>query len=80
MTSPDIVSLTQTEMRRLFQAADRTDGLLILPDHLKPATRERLIGTFVRARMVSLCEADEEVSYRLTPAGYRAAGRKCVGR
>ena len=76
MTSPDFVSLTQTEMRRLFQAANRTDGLLILPDHLKPMTRERLIGTFVRAGMVSLCEADAGVTYRLTPAGYRAAGRK----
>ena len=76
MTSPDYTSLTQTEMRRLFQAADRADGLLILPDHLKPATRERLIGKFSAAGLVSPYEADDGASYRLTPVGYRAAGRK----
>lgn len=76
MTSLDFPSLTQTELRRLVEAADRTDGLLILPDHLKPATRERLIGKFSAAGLVSRYATDDGISYRLTPAGYCAAGRK----
>jgi hypothetical protein len=76
MTSIGSSSLTQTETRHLVQAADRAGGLLILPEHLKPATRERLLGKFVHAGLVTRHETGDGVIHRLTAAGYCVTGRK----
>lgn len=76
MISLDPPHLTQTEKRHLVQAAERADGLLILPEHLKPATRERVLSKFIQAGLVTRHETDDGATHRLTTAGYRVTGRK----
>jgi hypothetical protein len=63
------ITLNKTETKLLVEAAGR-GGSLEIPDTLKSATRQRLIGRFERDGLVLAGEAGHE----LTSAGYRAVG------
>ena len=63
------ITLNKTETKLLVEAAGR-GGSFEIPEALKPATRQRLIGRFERDGLILAGEAGHE----LTPAGYRAVG------
>lgn len=63
------ITLTKIETTLLIGAAG-ANGRLIVPSTTKAATRDRLLGRFLRDGLVV---ADDE-AHRLTPAGYRAVG------
>lgn len=67
------LTLTKTETRHLLDAAGK-GGLLSLPDSLKPASRERLLGRYLRDGLVGVTNDEGMARHRLMPAGYRAVG------
>jgi len=68
--APSTVLLNRTEAG-LLQAAAADGGRLTPPAAMKPATRTRLLGRFLRDGLV-IAPAEADGPYRLTPAGYRA--------
>ena len=65
------ITLSKSETTLLVAAAGR-DGALVLPDSMKPVTRDRLIGRLLRDGLI--LSDGEAAGHRLTPAGYRAVG------
>ncbi len=64
-------TLNKTETTILTEAAGQA-GRIATPERLKPTTRDRLLGRFLRDGLIA---ADEEGNgHRLTAAGYRAVG------
>jgi hypothetical protein len=72
ITAPTTVLLNRTEAG-LLQAAAGDEGRLTPPAAMKPATRTRLLGRFLRDGLV-IAPAEAGGPHRLTPAGYRAIG------
>lgn len=69
------VTLSKTEEKILIEAAGREGGLLQLPESMKEVTRARVLGKFETADLIVPAgpQGDDPA---LTPAGYRAVGRK----
>lgn len=66
------VSLTRTEASILQEAA-AGEGRLHFASTVKPASRKRLAGRFLRDALITPPDGPEG-QYRLTPAGYEAIG------
>ena len=62
------LSLTKTETAVLAAGAEHPEGLVVLPERMTPAGRQRLLGRFLRDRLAT--ERDGE--HHVTPAGYKA--------
>lgn len=63
------ITLTKTETKHLLEAAE-AGGSLTLPDTLKPASRDRMVGRLLRDGLIE----PQGEGHRLLPAGYRAVG------
>lgn len=72
--------LAKSETKILVEAAGRPAGLLIFRESLKEASRMRILGKFVKAKLVSESEQDGAAVFCLTPAGYRAVGLRAPRR
>jgi hypothetical protein len=66
------ISLTRTEAG-ILQAAAADEGRLHFAPTVKPGSRKRLIGRFLRDALITPPDAPDG-QHRLTPAGYRAIG------
>lgn len=64
---------SKSELKILTDAASQ-DGTVTFPVNMKPVTRERILGKFTTAKLLTL--SGDGGAQRLTGAGYRAAGRR----
>ena len=65
------ITLSKTETSILVAAASRPDTLIEIPSGQKPSSRGRLLGRFLRDRLVA---ETEDGGHQLTPAGFLAVG------
>lgn len=66
------ISLTRTEAG-VLQAAAADDGRVHFAPAMKPTSRKRLVGRFLRDSLITPPDGPDG-QHRLTPAGYRAVG------
>ncbi|MGU3539791.1 DUF3489 domain-containing protein [Methylobacterium sp. A54F] len=66
------ISLTRTEAG-ILHAAAAGEGRLHFAPAMKPASRKRLVGRFLRDALVTPSN-EQDGQHRLTPAGYQAIG------
>ncbi len=66
------LSLTRTEAD-ILHAAAAAEGRLHFAPAIKPASRKRLLGRFLRDALITSSDAPDG-QHRLTPAGYHAIG------
>ena len=66
------IKLSKAATAILTTGASHQDGPIILPETMKPSTRERTIGRLLRDGLV--VASPDGLGHRLTPAAYRALG------